>query len=114
MKLSSGERRRAALLMAMLEDRPIVVFDEWAADQDPQYKDLFYKEILPSMRAKGKLVIVLSHDERYFHLGDRVLWLERGEPPVWRNPQSFAETPHNAAGRSGRKSRNRGTGQITR
>ena len=92
-KLSSGERRRAALLMAMLEDRPIVVFDEWAADQDPRYKDLFYKEILPSMRAKGKLVIVLSHDERYFHLGDRVLWLERGEPPVWRTPQSFAETP---------------------
>jgi putative pyoverdin transport system ATP-binding/permease protein len=92
-KLSSGERRRAALLMAMLEDRPIVVFDEWAADQDPQYKDLFYKDTLPSMRAKGKLVIVLSHDERYFHLGDRVLWLERGEPPIWRNPQSFAETP---------------------
>ena len=92
-KLSSGERRRAALLMAMIEDRPIVVFDEWAADQDPRYKDLFYNEILPSMRAKGKLVIVLSHDERYFHLGDRVLWLERGEPPVWRTPQSFAETP---------------------
>jgi putative pyoverdin transport system ATP-binding/permease protein len=92
-KLSSGERRRAALLMAMLEDRPIVVFDEWAADQDPVYKDLFYREILPSMRAKGKLVIVLSHDERYFHLGDRVLWLERGEPPVWRSPQSFSDAP---------------------
>jgi putative pyoverdin transport system ATP-binding/permease protein len=92
-KLSSGERRRAALLMALLDDRPIVVFDEWAADQDPQYKDLFYKEILPSMRAKGKLAIVLSHDERYFHLGDRVLWLERGEPPMWRSPQSFVETP---------------------
>ena len=92
-KLSSGERRRAALLMAMIEDRPIVVFDEWAADQDPLYKDLFYREILQSMRARGKLVIVLSHDERYFHLGDRVLWLERGEPPVWRSPQSFAETP---------------------
>ena len=76
-KLSAGERRRAALLTALLDDRPILVFDEWAADQDPQYKDLFYREILPSMRARGKLVIVLSHDERYFHLGDRVLWLER-------------------------------------
>jgi putative ATP-binding cassette transporter len=90
-KLSAGERRRAALLTALLDDRPILVFDEWAADQDPQYKDLFYREILPSMRARGKLVIVLSHDERYFHLGDRVLWLERGEPPAWRTPQSFPE-----------------------
>ena len=90
MKLSTGERRRAALLMALLDDRPILVFDEWAADQDPQYKDLFYNEILPSVRAKGKLVIVLSHDEQYFHLGDRVLWLERGKRPVWRASQSFA------------------------
>jgi putative ATP-binding cassette transporter len=91
-KLSAGERRRAALLMGLLDDRPILVFDEWAADQDPQHKDLFYKEILPSMRAKGKLVVVLSHDERYFHVGDRVLWLERGERPVWRAPDSFADT----------------------
>ena len=82
--------------MALLEDRPILVFDEWAADQDPQYKDMFYRDILPSMRAKGKLVIVLSHDERYFHLGDRVLWLERGERPVWRTPQSFAEDRQNS------------------
>jgi len=90
--VSAGERRRIALLMALIEDRPIMLFDEWAADQDPTYKDLFYRDILPSLRARGKLVIVLSHDERYFHLGDRVLWLERGQVPVWRSPQSFSET----------------------
>jgi putative pyoverdin transport system ATP-binding/permease protein len=95
-KLSAGERRRMALLMALLDERPILVFDEWAADQDPQYKDLFYNEILPSMRAKGKLVIVLSHDERYFHVADRVLWLERGQRPVWRTPDSFAEVKQTA------------------
>jgi len=89
-KLSAGEQRRAALLIALLDDRPILVLDEWAADQDPQYKDIFYLEILPSLRAKNKLVVVLSHDERYFHLGDRVLWLERGRPPIWRTAQSFA------------------------
>jgi putative pyoverdin transport system ATP-binding/permease protein len=87
--LSSGERRRLALLMALLEDRPILVFDEWAADQDPRYKDLFYKEILPRIRDSGKLVVVISHDERYFGTADRVLWLERGKPPVWRAPSSF-------------------------
>jgi putative ATP-binding cassette transporter len=95
--LSAGERRRVALLMALLEDRPIMLFDEWAADQDPRYKELFYREILPSLRAQGKLVVVLSHDERYFHLGDRVLWLERGQPPVWRAPESFSETTRELA-----------------
>jgi putative pyoverdin transport system ATP-binding/permease protein len=90
--LSSGERRRLALLMALLEDRPILVFDEWAADQDPRYKDLFYKEILPRIRDSGKLVVVISHDERYFGTADRVLWLERGKLPVWRTPSSFARS----------------------
>ena len=90
--LSSGERRRVALLMALLEDRPILVFDEWAADQDPRYKDLFYREIIPRIRDSGKLVVVISHDERYFHVADRVLWLERGKPPIWRLPTSFAES----------------------
>jgi putative pyoverdin transport system ATP-binding/permease protein len=90
-KLSSGERRRVALLMALLEDRPIIVFDEWAADQDPRYKELFYKEIIPRIRESGKLVIVISHDERYFTVADRVLWLERGKPPIWRAPSSFEE-----------------------
>jgi putative pyoverdin transport system ATP-binding/permease protein len=91
--LSSGERRRVALLMALLEDRPILVFDEWTADQDPQYKDIFYKEILPRIRDLGKLVVVISHDERYFHMADRVLWLERGKPPIWRPASSFPAAP---------------------
>lgn len=95
--LSSGERRRLALLMALLEDRPILVFDEWAADQDPRYKDLFYKEILPRIRDSGKLVVVISHDERYFQTADRVLWLERGKRPIWRTPSSFAGSLETAA-----------------
>jgi putative ATP-binding cassette transporter len=93
MPLSAGERRRVALLLALLEDRPILIFDEWAADQDPRYRDLFYVEILPRIRNSGKLVVVISHDERYFHIANRVLWLERGEPPIWRSPASFAEPP---------------------
>jgi putative ATP-binding cassette transporter len=91
--LSAGERRRVALLMALLEDRPILIFDEWAAEQDPVHKDLFYVEILPRIRNSGKLVVVISHDDRYFHTANRVLWLERGEPPIWRSPNSFADSP---------------------
>lgn len=78
-ELSQGQRKRLALITAYLEDRPICVFDEWAADQDPQYKEIFYRTLLPDLRAKGKMVIVITHDDRYFHLGDYVVKLEDGK-----------------------------------
>jgi putative ATP-binding cassette transporter len=61
-----------------LENRAIYVFDEWAADQDPEYKEVFYRQLLPDLRGRGKSVIVITHDDRYFHLGDRVIKLEEG------------------------------------
>lgn len=76
--LSQGQRKRLALVTAYLEDRPIMVFDEWAADQDPEYKRIFYTQLVPELRARGKTVVVITHDDRYFHLGDRVLKLEDG------------------------------------
>jgi putative ATP-binding cassette transporter len=77
-ELSSGERKRLALIVAYLEDRPICVFDEWAADQDPEYKRIFYEMLLPELRARGKAVVVITHDDRYFHHGDRVIKLDEG------------------------------------
>ena len=77
--LSQGQRKRLALLTAYLEDRPIYVFDEWAADQDPQFKELFYTQLLPELKARGKAVLVISHDDRYFHLADWALKLEYGQ-----------------------------------
>jgi putative ATP-binding cassette transporter len=77
--LSQGQRKRLALVTAYLEDRSIYVFDEWAADQDPQYKDIFYKTLLPDLRARGKLVIVITHDDRFFHLGNQVIKLDDGK-----------------------------------
>jgi putative ATP-binding cassette transporter len=74
----------------MLEDRPFYVFDEWAADQDPQYKEVFYGELLPELRARGKGVIVVTHDDRYFHVGDRVLKLDEGK--ILEIPNSTAST----------------------
>ena len=67
------------MLTAYLEDRPFYVFDEWAADQDPQYKEVFYTELLPELRARGKGVAVITHDDRYFHLGDRIIKLDEGK-----------------------------------
>jgi putative ATP-binding cassette transporter len=77
--LSQGQRKRLALLTAYLEDRPIYLFDEWAADQDPVFKRIFYTEILSSLKERGKAVIVISHDDRYYDLADRVIKLENGK-----------------------------------
>jgi len=77
-ELSRGQRKRLALLTAYLEDRPIYVFDEWAADQDPQFKEIFYRQLLPELKARGKTVLVISHDDRYFPVADRILRLEDG------------------------------------
>jgi putative ATP-binding cassette transporter len=76
--LSQGQRKRLALLTAYLEDRPIYLFDEWAADQDPMFKDTFYLQLLPELKARGKTVIVISHDDRYYHVADRIIKLEEG------------------------------------
>jgi putative ATP-binding cassette transporter len=77
--LSQGQRKRLALLTAYLEDRPIYLFDEWAADQDPIFKEVFYTQLLTELRDRGKTVLVISHDDRYFHLADRIVKLEYGK-----------------------------------
>jgi putative ATP-binding cassette transporter len=77
--LSQGQRRRLALLVAYIEDRPVYVLDEWAADQDPEFRQIFYMKLLPELKEKGKTVVVITHDDRYFHLGDRVIKLDYGK-----------------------------------
>jgi putative ATP-binding cassette transporter len=76
--LSTGQRKRLALVVAYLEDRPFYLFDEWAADQDPSFKAVFYEQLLPELRGRGKTVVVITHDDRYFSLADRVLKLDNG------------------------------------
>ncbi|MDQ3918033.1 MAG: cyclic peptide export ABC transporter [Acidobacteriota bacterium] len=95
--LSQGQRKRLALLTAYLEDRPIYLFDEWAADQDPLFKNVFYLQILPELQARGKTVLVISHDDRYYHLGDRMIKLDYGkveyDEPVTPTRAMSAEAP---------------------
>jgi putative ATP-binding cassette transporter len=77
--LSQGQRKRLALLTAYLEDRPFYVFDEWASDQDPWFKEIFYTRLLPELKARGKAVLVITHDEKYFHVADRLEKLDYGK-----------------------------------
>ncbi len=79
LELSRGQRKRLALLTALLEDRSFYVFDEWAADQDPVFKNLFYKKFLPMLRTAGKAVLVITHDDQYFTDADRCIKLNFGK-----------------------------------
>src|SRR5258708_10883972 len=79
LELSQGQRKRLALLVSYLEDRPFYLFDEWAADQDPLFKDVFYRPLLPELKATGKTCAVITHHERYFHLADRYIQLDFGQ-----------------------------------
>lgn len=77
--LSAGQRKRLALITAILEDRPIIVLDEWAADQDPYFRKKFYREILPELKQRGTTIIAVTHDDHYFDVADRRLHLDTGK-----------------------------------
>jgi putative ATP-binding cassette transporter len=78
-KLSTGQKKRLALLITYLEDRPICLFDEWAADQDPEYRRYFYEVLLPEMKASGKCIIAITHDDHYFHHADHIIKMDMGQ-----------------------------------
>lgn len=77
--LSQGQRKRLALLLLMMEGREVLLLDEWAADQDPLFRHVFYHELLPELQAAGKTVIAISHDDRYFDVADRIYRLDYGQ-----------------------------------
>lgn len=76
--LSTGQRKRLAYIAATLEDKPIYIFDEWAADQDPEFRHYFYEQLLPDLKSKGKTIIAVTHDDRFFSVADRVIKVEQG------------------------------------
>lgn len=77
--LSTGQRKRLAMVVALLEDRDIYVFDEWAADQDPEYRRWYYTEFLTKLKKDGRTVIAITHDDRYFDVADKVVWMDEGK-----------------------------------
>lgn len=77
--LSTGQRKRLALIIALIQHRPILVFDELAADQDPKFRKLFYEDILPELKQQGKTIISVTHDDKYFGVADQVLSMNNGQ-----------------------------------
>lgn len=76
--LSTGQKKRLALALALAEDRPVLILDEWAADQDPQTRKFFYRTLLPEFKASGKTLVVVTHDDRYFDCADHHYHVEEG------------------------------------
>ena len=77
-KFSKGQGKRLALIFALLEKKPVLVLDEWAADQDPHYRKYFYEELIPELKKRGKTIIAVTHDDAYFHMADRILKFDYG------------------------------------
>jgi putative pyoverdin transport system ATP-binding/permease protein len=87
--LSDGQRRRLALLVAWVEDKALYLFDEWAADQDREFKAIFYNQIIAELKSRGKVIVVITHDERFFHIADQIIEVEDGLV-------KSVDRPHNA------------------
>jgi len=76
--LSTGQRKRLALIVALLEGKEIYIFDEWASDQDQHFRQRFYEFILRDLKNHGKTIIAVTHDDRFWHFADRVVKLDLG------------------------------------
>ncbi|MEZ8827282.1 multidrug ABC transporter permease/ATP-binding protein [Vibrio cyclitrophicus] len=77
-RYSQGQRKRLALMMSVLEKRGCILLDEWAADQDPRFRKLFYRQLLPLLKERGVTVIAITHDDAYFDAADRIFKMDSG------------------------------------
>ena len=77
--LSQGQKKRLGLLLAAVEQRPVLILDEWAADQDPHFRKVFYEQLLPVLKAQGHTIFAISHDDKYFHHADRIIQMHNGK-----------------------------------
>lgn len=77
--LSAGQRKRLALIAALMEEKPLLVLDEWAADQDPYFRNKFYTEIIPVLRKEGFTIVAITHDDKYYHCADKLYKMDEGQ-----------------------------------
>lgn len=76
---SKGQSKRMSLIFALLEEKPILVLDEWAADQDPHFRKYFYEVLIPKFKKEGKTIIAVTHDDAYFKQADRIIKFDYGQ-----------------------------------
>ncbi len=84
LNFSTGQRKRLALLVALLEKKQFIILDEWAADQDPEFRQVFYEHIIPKLKELGKTVIAITHDDQYYGMADQLIYMSNGKPVTVR------------------------------
>jgi len=80
--LSKGQKKRIGLILALLEDRPLILMDEWVAEQDPEFREYFYNKVIPVLRSMGKTMLLITHHDQYFDLADRVFHFDNGKVQI--------------------------------
>lgn len=77
--LSKGQQKRLALILCLMEEKPVILLDEWAAEQDPEFRKYFYEVLLEEFKKRGKTIIAITHDDHYFRVADRIIKLNAGK-----------------------------------
>ena len=88
-KLSTGQKKRLAMILSLMEEKPILVLDEWASEQDPNLKKYFYTFFLPYLKSKGKTVIAVTHDSDFYWCADKVLQFDYGKHHLVANIANY-------------------------
>ncbi len=96
-QLSTGQKKRLAFVICCLENKDMIVFDEWAAEQDIEFRHFFYNDLLPMLREKGKGIIVITHDDRYFELADKLIVLDHGKIEQTVGSFSYLDVAENSS-----------------
>jgi putative pyoverdin transport system ATP-binding/permease protein len=79
MELSAGQKRRLALAVSLLENRDILILDEFVQDQDPNQRAFLFEQLLPELKEKGKTIILSTHDLAWTKACDKLVRLENGK-----------------------------------
>jgi len=77
--LSAGQKKRLALIAVLLEEKPVLILDEWAADQDPHFRRKFYTEIIPLLKSEGITILAITHDDKYYNCADSLYKMDSGK-----------------------------------
>ncbi len=77
--MSGGQRQRVAIARAVAGDPPIILADEPTASLDAK-SGLLVMELLKDLaKQQHSTVVVVTHDNRIYHLADRILHIEDGQ-----------------------------------
>jgi len=77
-ELSGGQRQRVAIARALAGDPPLVFADEPTAALDATTGHEVTQLLVELAKVHSSTVVIVTHDNRIFHLADRIVGIEDG------------------------------------